>query len=445
MSFISKSLLLSLKQRLTGPLYTMEDKNYALEIATFNTAIVHSPEAVVCATCSTDILETIHFAKTHGYPLSVQSTGHGALEPIKSGLLITTRHMNNVTIDPIKQIATLQAGVRAENIIEAAAPYGLAPILGSSVDVGAVGFLLGGGLGPLARSNGFSSDYIEEMTVVTQKGELLKANKSENTDLFWALRGGKSGLGIVTEVRLRLVKTPNLYAGSLFFEEKDIENALRAWVSWTDTADPQVTTSIAIVCFPEVPHLPEKLRGRRLLNIRFAYPGSTEAGIRLAAPLRTCAPVYIDMLGVLPIAEVGKIHNDPSQPMPFWSCGVPLSHIDQDFISIILNEFGANSNSAFSAVEIRHLGSAASYDVEGGSAVGGRCAQFICGFVGRNPQQHEALFIMQGDELLRQSKPWISAVGNSNLMGKTIPGRYFTNYWPPHIVERLESVRKKYS
>lgn len=108
-------------------------------------------------------------------------------------------------------------------MIEAVAGHGLTPIAGASTDVGVVGYILGGGLGPLARSHGFSSDYLTGLTVVTGSGESLEASETENADLFWALRGGKVGFGIVTEVRMRLVKLPMLYAGSLFFEEKDID------------------------------------------------------------------------------------------------------------------------------------------------------------------------------------------------------------------------------
>ena len=60
-------------------------------------------------------------------------------------------------------------------------------------------------------------------TVVTGTGEVVRASADENLDILWALRGGKPALGVVTEVRLRLVELPALYAGALFFEETHIE------------------------------------------------------------------------------------------------------------------------------------------------------------------------------------------------------------------------------
>ncbi len=114
---------------------------------------------------------------------------------------------------PSKRTAAIGAGTRWETVVAAASGYGLAPIAGSSTKVGAVGYLLGGGLGPLARSHGFSSDYLIELDVVTGEGELIEASAQHNPELFWALRGGKAGLGIVTEVRLRLVELEHSLRG----------------------------------------------------------------------------------------------------------------------------------------------------------------------------------------------------------------------------------------
>ncbi|RYE39201.1 MAG: FAD-binding oxidoreductase, partial [Hyphomicrobiales bacterium] len=213
------------------------------------------------------------------------------------------------------------AGARWDAVTAAAAEHGLAPISGAAGTVGVVGYLLGGGLGPLARSHGFSSDYIESFTVVTGTGDVVIASQDHNSDLYWALRGGKGGLGIVTEVRLRLIELSTLYAGSLFFEEEHIEAALRGWIDWTATAHAQVSTSAAILSFPPLDFIPEPFRGRRLLHLRFAYPGSHEEGETLAAPLRAFAPIYMDMLGVLPVAGVASIHNDPCDPCPTWMEG----------------------------------------------------------------------------------------------------------------------------
>jgi hypothetical protein len=440
-----KSFILELASCLKGPLYVPHSEGYASEIAAYNRAVEHTPDVVVGATSERDIIESVRLARQYGYSVSVQNTGHGALEPITSGVLISTRRLDQVSIDVGTSTATIAAGVKWGKVFEAAAIHGLTPISGSSMDVGVVGDILGGGVGPLARSHGFSSDYLTGIKVVTGSGKVVEASATEHPDLFWALRGGKINLGIVTEVRVRLVKLNRLYAGSLTFEEKDIEAALRAWADWTKQADSCTTTSVAIVRFPALPAIPEMFRGRRLLMLRFAFPGSVDEGAHLAAPLRSCAPVYLDCLGELPPIEMGRIHNDPSHPMPFWAGGLLLNSIDQDAVSAVLDEMGAGRDSPFSALEIRHIGGATHQDVNEGSSVGGRSARFVFSLVGKGPKQSEKAFSTQADQLFNTLGPWICEEGNINLMGKTVRGKHFTHMWPPETLKRLKEVRERYT
>ena len=432
-----------LNNRISGPVFVAGDSGYAPEIAAFNTAIVHSPDLVVGAESAADVVEAVRFAREHGYPVSVQATGHTE-EPITSGLLISTRRLDGVRIDPGRRTATIGAGTLWEAVVAAAAEHGLAPVGGSSTKVGVVGYLLGGGLGPLARSHGFSSDYLIELEVVTGEGELIEASLDHNPELFWALRGGKAGLGIVTEVRLRLLELSALYGGSLFFGEKDMEATLRAWVDWTAGADPLVSTSVAIVRFPPLDVVPEPFRGRLLLSLRFAYPGPVEEGARLAGPLRSAAPVYLDALGELPVAEVATIHNDPGEPSPALVSGMLLTHVDQEFASELLEQVGAGSDAPFVSVEIRHLGEATRRDVEGGSAVGGRADGFTLTLIAADPELFLTAVPAATDRLIHTLQPWISAETNINFAGKLRSAEQFTSAWPPDILAKLTEVREEY-
>ena len=361
------------------------ESGYLDEVAGFNAAVVHRPAVVVGAASQDDVVRAVRFARARGCTIAVQSTGHGASTPVETGLLVTTRRLDRVQIDAAARSATVGAGVRWGALVAQAAPHGLAPIAGSSPTVGVVGLLAGGGIGPMARSHGFGSDYLEGATVVTGTGDVITTSAGEYPDILWALRGGKPRLGIVTSLRLRLVELPALYAGSLFYDEPDIETALRRWIDWVPEAHPRVTTSVAIVRFPPLEALPPPLRGRRLLTLRFAFPGDAQEGARLAAPLRGIAPVYLDMLGALPIAEVARIFNDPPGPVPSWTSAALLAGADQDFASTLLRHVGAGTDSPFLAAEVRHLGEATGRDVPGGSAVGGRGAAFTLALIGTNP------------------------------------------------------------
>src|SRR3712207_761138 len=106
------------------------------------------------------------------------------------------------------------------------------PLVGSSSDVGAVGYTLGGGMGPLGRKHGFAADHVTAVEIVTADGVLRRASVDEEPELFWAVRGGKSNLGIVTAMEIGLVAGDALIGGGIFLAGADaaaVLHALRAW------------------------------------------------------------------------------------------------------------------------------------------------------------------------------------------------------------------------
>jgi len=433
-----------LSASVAGPVLEPGQPGYAEEIAGFNAAVVHRPEVVVGASSNEDVVQAVRFARERRWRVAVQSTGHGAHLPVPSGLLITTRRIGRVQIDVARSEATVGGGARWATVVTAAAPHGLAPIAGSAPSVGVAGFLLGGGIGPLVRSHGFGSDYLLGATLVTGTGEIVRTSGDESPEILWALRGGRPGLGILTELRLRLVALPALYAGSLFFEEAHIEGALRAWIAWTAHAEPLVTTSVAIVRFPPLDAVPPPLRGRRLLTLRFAYPGDATEGARLAAPLRAISPVYLDMLGTLAIADVARIFNDPAGPVPAWSSARLLAGVDQDFASALLRHVGAGTDSPFTAAEVRHLGEATSRDVPGGSAVGGRGARFTLAVIGTKLETFADALPEAEAGLVGDLARWLSPESNGNFAPHPAARRIATAGAPPDVRTKLVNLRRRY-
>lgn len=435
----------ALADRVAGPVFTPADAGYAEEILAQNRAVVHTPDVVVGATSADDVVEAVRFAREHGYRVSVQSTGHGAHAPVADGLLITTSRLDAVRVDPEGRLAVVGAGVRWGAVLAAAAEHDLAAIPGASGSVGVVGYLLGGGLGPLARSHGFSSDYVESFRVVTGHGELVQASADENAELYWALRGGKIGLGVVTDLTLRLVRLDGLYAGSLFFDEPHLESALRAWVEWTADADPRVTTSVAIIRFPDLEVVPDVFRGRRMLSLRFAFPGDASTGRRLAAPLRAAAPVHLDALDELPPGEMARIHNDPDQPGPSWGRGMMLDGIDQDFASCIVHLLGPGTDLPFVAAEIRHLGGATARDVDGGSAVGGREPGLTFMLIGAPvPDLFDAVLPAAAQHVVDELAPWVAPTTTINFASYPSEHSAWKSAWTEDTFARLAAVRSRH-
>jgi FAD/FMN-containing dehydrogenase len=421
------------------PVFEPGDPGYAAEVAAFHPNIVHSPEIVVGAGSATDVAAAIDFAREQGLRVAVQGGRHGTA-PATSGLLITTHHMNQVAVDAGTRVATIGGGALWSDVIAVAAPHGLMPITGSTSHVGAVGYLLGGGVSILGRSHGYSSDHVLGFTVVTAAGEVVEASATSHPDLFWALRGGKSGLGVVTEARVRLHALPTLYAGSIAIEEAHIEPALRGWLDWTQGADDLVTTSAAIIDFPEMELVPPPFRGKRLLFLRFAYPGDEARGAELAAPLRALAPIFLDDLGLIPSSQMDRIHNDPTEPIPFWGSGAQLTHADQEFATRWLDRFGSGAHHPFAVVEIRHGGSAQAVDVPEGSAVTGRSANYTLFLAAMFPPLFAEAAPAAAAEAMDAFRPWVLPEVNVNF----IEGNTVARPWSPETQARLDEVRRRY-
>ena len=134
-----QSPLDTLRQHVTGPVLEPGDAGYEAEIAAWNRITTHRPPVVVGAACADDVAAAVRHAIQHRLSVAVQATGHGASFPVNDGVLITTARMRHVSVDVQRGVARVEAGAKWAHVVEATAPYGLAPLLGSTSDVGAVG------------------------------------------------------------------------------------------------------------------------------------------------------------------------------------------------------------------------------------------------------------------------------------------------------------------
>src|SRR4051794_41735536 len=93
----------------------------------------------------------------------------------------------------------------------------ISPLAGSSPDVGVAGYSLGGGISWLGRKYGLAANSVVAIELVNAEGDLVRASRDQNSDLFCALRGGGGSFGIVTAIETRLYPIAEVYAGWLIF------------------------------------------------------------------------------------------------------------------------------------------------------------------------------------------------------------------------------------
>jgi len=332
------------------------DAGYAEETAGFQTGFVRRPAVVFGASSAEDVVAAVRYAAERNLPLGVQATGHGTPGDVEGGVLVGTRRMNRVTVDPAARTARVQAGVRWSEVVAAAAPHGLAPLSGSAPSVGAVGYTLGGGLGLLAREFGYAADHVRSLDVVTGDGRPHRAVR-EDSELYWGLLGGGHGLGIVTELEIGLVPVARLYGGSLAFDGRRVDPAaaLAAYEAWTRTVPDGLTSSFAALPYPDVPAMPPHLRGRYEVSVRVAYTGAD--GERLVAPLREIGPVLADSLREMPYTESHTIHSEPDFPHSYYGDSAVVRELDVERAGEVLRRTGPDAE-AMIVVQVNHLGGA---------------------------------------------------------------------------------------
>jgi FAD/FMN-containing dehydrogenase len=348
-----------LRRTVGGPVLLPGDEGYAAEVATFNPNNPLRPAVAVGVTSAADVQAVVRFAAANGLPVAVRATGHQVVKDAAGAVLINTSRMDAVRIDAETRTARVEPGVRWHAAVAEAAKDGLAPMSGSSPTVGVIGYTLGGGQSPvLARSQGYAADHVTRIEVVTAEGSLVDVTAASEPDLFWALRGGKGNLGVVTAMEFALFPITEFYGGGLHFAGERMAEVLRVWRTWADTLPEEATTSVAVQRLPPLPVLPEPLQGAFVLHVRFAYLGSAADGERLLAPIRAAAPVLLDMVAMRPYTETPLIHLDPPDPLPYYDRTTTMREFPPEALDALLEFAGPDSGNPLISIEIRALGGA---------------------------------------------------------------------------------------
>ncbi|MDF1522095.1 MAG: FAD-binding oxidoreductase [Trueperaceae bacterium] len=344
------------------------------------------PAVVVEAASAADVVAAVAYARRERLPLAVQATGHSTVRPADGALLLRTGRLAGVSIDPAARTARVEAGATWDAVLAAAQPHGLAPLLGSSPTVGAVGDTLGGGLGWLARKHGLAADGVLRFEVVTADGERRIASATEQPDLFWGLRGGGGALGVVTAMTVRLFPVTHVYAGKLYYPAALAGEVFRRWSSWIADAPDELTSSVLLMNYPPVPGVPEPLRGQSFAIVHGCWCGDLDDGAGLMRYWRDGRAPTLDGFAPMPFTEAARISNDPADPMPGFTSGAWLRSLDDAASdAIVAHALPAGGPTPLVFAEVRHVGGAVARVPADTSAYGNRDAELVLSLVGVAP------------------------------------------------------------
>ena len=376
--------LADLRHRVDGDVLTPGDPGFRQAALAWNRAAAHDPTVIVVAEHVGDVIAAVRFAHEAGVGLGVQATGHGVARPVDGVLLVTSR-MAGVEVDAEARTAWIEAGCLWGPVLAAAQEHGLAPLVGSSLAVGAVGYTLGGGLGWLARQYGPSCDAVRSLEVVMPCGELVCASRDDNAALFHALRGGGGGsLGVVTEMEVQLFPVTTVYGGDLTYPAQDASRVLERWSRWVADVPDELTSSVV---------LRNGLGGRAAAIVRGCWSGPVDAGRALLDDWRRAMPPVVDGWHEQPLGDLAALSADPIEPAPRLVTGgwltTPAGHAIPAPVGDTLAAavFGC---SMLRYCEIRHAGGAIATSAQrAASAMGNRDRTFLLHLVGVADDHHD--------------------------------------------------------
>jgi FAD/FMN-containing dehydrogenase len=353
-------------------------RGYGEATAVYNLSAPAQPDQAVIADSVSSVAAAIAWARSRGLDVEVISTGHGSTmaDRMSGALLVRTAPSGPVEVDPRTRRARIPAGTRWGAVAEAAAQYGLGAIHGSSSDVGAVGYLLRGGLSFYGRRFGVAANSLRAVELVAADGRLHRVDADHEAPLFWAVRGGGGGFGVVTAVEIELFNAAGVWTGADFWAVGDAGPLLDTWAAWTRTAPREVTTSFRILRLPPLPGVPESLTHGPVVSLDGAALATTSAEVPvvsakvddLLSRMRGVAAPLLASWRAATTLDVPHTHMDPPDPLPAVSDHMVLGDLDAGGRRAFLSTADAASHSPLVSSELRQLGGAFADEAAGGGA-----------------------------------------------------------------------------
>src|ERR1700751_4838800 len=197
---INENSIADFRANLRGGLIEPRDKGYDDARKVYNGMIHKKPRLIARCVDVADVIRSVDFARENDLLVAVRGGGHnaGGLGICDDGLVIDLGLIKYARVDPAARTVTAGGGCTWGDVDHATHAFGLATPSGIISTTGVGGLTLGGGIGHLTRKYGLTIDNLISADLVLADGKFVKASADENSDLFWAIRGGGGNFGIIT-------------------------------------------------------------------------------------------------------------------------------------------------------------------------------------------------------------------------------------------------------
>ena len=295
--------LQALRAQLRGTACAPMDAGYDEARTIWNAMIDRRPGLAIRCQGASDVLQAVALARKHGLVVAVRGGGHNIAGSAvcEGGLLIDLSPMRWVRVDPVAKLANVGPGATLADVDRETQAFGLAVPTGINSTTGIAGLTVGGGFGWITRKFGMTIDNLVSADVVTADGRLLRASEKENSDLFWAIRGGGGNFGIVTNFEFKLHAVgPQVLSGLVIHPFADAKKILTQYQPILDKAPDDLTCWAVMRQAPPLPFIPAEWHGKEVLILAMIWAGDMAEGEKAMAELRGLGKPIVDVVSPHP-------------------------------------------------------------------------------------------------------------------------------------------------
>ncbi|KAJ1337171.1 prosolanapyrone-II oxidase [Microdochium nivale] len=207
--------------------------------------------------------------KVPGCQLAIRSGGHhhaAGSNNIHHGVTIDLVKLNGVSYSQDSKTTTVGPGAQWGAVYRYLDPLGLAVAGGRDATVGVGGLIVGGGNSFYSARRGMVCDGVVRFEVVLANGEIITADKDNNSDLWVALKGGNNNFGIVTSFDLDTFENGLLWGGTVYYGLDKRQPLVDAFVNFAENIDDN-TASSSILFWSWQPSVKTTLIGTSFVNV----------------------------------------------------------------------------------------------------------------------------------------------------------------------------------
>jgi FAD/FMN-containing dehydrogenase len=299
---VEESTWQNFKNAIRGQIILKGDAAYDTERQVYNGMIDKYPALIVKCRDVADVIACVNFGRDNKILTAIRSGGHnaGGLGLCDDGLVIDLSLMKGIRVDQKSNTVRVEGGCLLGDIDHATHAFGKAVPSGILSTTGIAGLMLGGGLGHLSRAYGLTIDSLIEADVVLANGKLVTASENENTDLFWAIRGGGGNFGVVTSFLFRMHDAGTVYGGPMLWHIADGEEMMRYYRDFILKAPNTIYCYFAWLTVPPVPIFPTELHLKKMCGLLWCNVGDPKKAEQAVTTFRNYKKPALDYVGFIP-------------------------------------------------------------------------------------------------------------------------------------------------